>query len=90
MDGEAALHHAAKVVTQVAWLHRYRGLPMYLLEKGGSELVEIEDDKEHNTAIFCAVGKLCYESMKVKSGDKKASPANLAEAQACVAVLLKS
>jgi hypothetical protein len=68
----------------------YTGTVAYLLEKGGSELVEIEDDKEHNTAIFCAVGKLCYESMKVKSGDKKASPANLAEAQACVVVLLKS
>lgn len=61
-----------------------------LLEKGGDDLLMIEDEKQQNTAIIYAMGKFCYESAKAKADKVEEDPKTLlAEAKTCLDVFLK-
>ena len=82
LDGQTALHHAAR--------GGHGKVVLSLLEKGGNDLLMIEDMKQRHTAIFYAMGKFCYESMKAKAADiKEDSTALLEEAKTCVKVFLE-
>ena len=82
LDGQTALHHAAR--------GGHGEVAIMLLEKGGDDLLMIEDTKQRHTAIFYAMGRLCYESSKAKACQvEQGSMNSLAEAKACVEVFLK-